>query len=107
MPWAQDRQGQKVVPSRAWKNHPGNSSYLNRMLKLGVVDTEPVPFRCYPAMCHLFKKPSMNCRMHLFLFCFSKIMFRKEKYAEVFNPVEDLGCYGCNVPHYTLSHSNT
>lgn len=45
MPWAQERQGQKAAPSRAWKNHPRNTSYLNEMLNLGVVDTEPVPFR--------------------------------------------------------------
>lgn len=42
MPWAQDRQGQKAVPPRDWKNDPGNTSYLNVMLKLDVVDTEPV-----------------------------------------------------------------
>lgn len=78
MPWAQDRQGQKVVPSRAWKNHPGNTRYLNEMLKLGVVDTEPVFLGCYPVMCQLLKKPWMNFWMHFFLFCSSKILCRKE-----------------------------
>lgn len=56
MPWAQDRQGQKAVPSRAWKNHPGNTSCLNKMLKLGVVDTKAVSFRIYHDMSRMIKK---------------------------------------------------